>query len=220
MFNVSPDLIILGLIAGVILFRLYTTLGRKDNDSYTPDMKQAPAGLKGVIDISASARTEEIVDLAVIEKDIAPGFEEVLTKIRKIDNQFSMQKFLDGSKKAFEMVLSSFADNDRDTLKDLLGKDTYQQFISEIDKRLKNKVTLNLTLVALPVVDIKDIRFRNNIVSIDMFYSSQQIHLLKNEAGEIIEGDSSQIDTVEDFWTFEKKLNSKMNWQLVRVNAS
>ena len=70
------------------------------------------------------------------------------------------------------------------------------------------------------MVEIKDIRLRNNIVSIDMFYSSQQIHLLKNEGGEIIEGDSSQIDTVEDFWTFEKKLNGKTNWQLVRVNAS
>ena len=217
MFNVSPDLIILALIAGVILFRLFTVLGRKDDDGGNIVNIKNNSALNNIIDISAKA--EEVVNIAELERDIAPEFEEVLTNVRKIDTNFSLKKFLDGAKKAFEMVLIAFAENDRATLKNLLDENIYKQFISEIDKRIKNNVTLNLTLVALPVVEIKNIQLVKNKLSIDIFYGSQQITLLKNDKGEIIEGNSSQIDNVEDMWSFSKTINYT-DWKLVKVNAS
>jgi predicted lipid-binding transport protein (Tim44 family) len=217
MFNVSPDLIILALIAGVILFRLFAVLGRKDDDGGNIANIKNNSALNNIIDISAKA--EEVVNIAELEKDIAPEFEEVLMNVRKIDAHFSLKKFLDGAKKAFEMVLIAFAENDRATLKNLLDENIYKQFISEIDKRIKNNVTLNLTLVALPLVEIKNIQLVKNKLSIDVFYGSQQITLLKNDKGEIIEGNSSQIDHVEDMWGFSKTINYT-DWKLVKVNAS
>jgi predicted lipid-binding transport protein (Tim44 family) len=220
MVSFSPDIIILGLIAGVILFRLYTVLGRKDDDGNVLSNRKN-ASFKNIIDISSTVKTEDpVVDLSVLEKDIAPEFEEVLVKIRKIDSNFSLQKFLDGAKTAFDMVLTAFANNDRETLKLLLGDAAYKQFIGEVDKRLANKVKFELTLVSLPMVEIKDIQLRNNKVSIDVLYGSQQINLLKDEKGDIIEGDVSQIDYIEDTWQFVKDLNGKANWKLVNVNAS
>lgn len=216
MVTISPDLIILGLIAGVILFRLYTTLGKRDDDGIITH----GAAFNNIIDISSVAKEEKIEDILFLDKDLAVGFEEVLINIRKLDPNFSLRKFMDGAKKAFEMIILSFADNDRDTLKNLLGNDVYKQFIGEIDKRVKNEVTLNLTLVSLPLVEIKNIQLDRAQVSIDVLYNSQQITLLKNSKGEIIEGNSSQIDNVEDIWTFSKKLNSSESWLLVKVNAS
>ena len=118
------------------------------------------------------------------------------------------------------MVLSAFADDDRATLKNLLSDNIYKQFTSEIDKRIKNNITLSLTLVALPNVKIKAIELKGNYLSIDVFYESQQINLIKNDQGEIIEGNSSQIDYVEDTWGFTKELNGRNNWKLVEVNAT
>ena len=219
MFTISPDLIILGLIAGVILFRLYSVLGRKDDDGKII-ASQKDSIFKEVIDISSMVKTEEVVDLAVLEKDLAPGFEETIARVRKIDPNFSLQKFLDGAKSAFEIILTAFAENDREPLRNLLDDVIYKQFIGEIDQRIKNGVTLSLSLVALPIVEIKDIQLRNNKLSINILFGSQQITLLKNDKNEIIEGNSSQIDHVEDLWTFTKELNGSKNWLLVKVNAS
>lgn len=218
---ISADIIVLGFIAGFILYRLYTTLGRKDNDgNLHPTTKKN--NLSGIIDISSMVKTidEPSYKLSSIEISLRDGFEDVVDKIMKIEENFSLEKFLNGAQKAFEMVLTAFAENDRQTLENLLDKSTYKQFISEIDKRIRNKVTLNLTLVALPKVEIKDINLRNKRLSIEVFYHSQQINLLKDDKGNIIEGDVSQIDNVEDTWTFSKELNSNQDWKLVKVNVS
>lgn len=215
---IPTDVIVLGFIAGFILYRLYITLGRKDDDGSSQAKKN---DFSGIIDISSMVKTvdETPIQLSPAEISLSTGFEDVIARVRKIEASFSLEKFLDGAKKAFEMVLTAFAENDRQTLENLLSNNTYKQFIKEIDKRIKNGITLNLTLVALPKVEIKDIQLRNNIVSIDVFYYSQQINILKNNKGEVIEGDVSQIDNVEDIWTFSKELNSS-NWLLVKVNAS
>ena len=60
----------------------------------------------------------------------------------------------------------------------------------------------------------------NNKIAIDVLYASQQINLLKNSDGNIIEGNPSQIDHMEDVWTFAKTLNSRETWKLVKVNAT
>ena len=66
----------------------------------------------------------------------------------------------------------------------------------------------------------KKLQFKNDQILIDVFYESQQINILRNDKGDIIEGSLSQIDHMEDTWTFAKTLYSKNNWQLVKVNAS
>lgn len=218
---ISADIIVLGFIAGFILYRLYTTLGRKDDDgNLNSTTKQN--NLSGIIDISSMVKTvdESSSKLSPAEISLSAGFEDVVAKVRKIEEKFSLEKFLNGAQKAFEMTLTAFAENDRQILERLLDKNTYKQFISEIDKRIKNGVTLNLTLVALPKVEIKDIKLKNKTLSIEVFYHSQQINLLKDSKGEIIEGDVSQIDNVEDTWTFSKELNSNEDWKLVKVNAA
>ncbi|MCT4634741.1 MAG: Tim44/TimA family putative adaptor protein [Rickettsiales bacterium] len=213
----SADIIVLGFVTGFILYRLYTTLGRKDDDGSHYTTKKND--VSGIIDISSMVKTvdESSSELSPIETSLSAGFEDVVAEIKKIEKKFSLEKFLNGAQKAFEMILTAFAENDRQTLEKLLDKNTYKQFISEIDRRIKNEITLNLTLVALPKVEIKNIKLRNKTLSIEVFYHSQQINLLKNKKEEIIEGDVSQIDNVEDTWTFSKELNSNEDWKLVKV---
>lgn len=220
MFTVSPDILILGFVAGFILYRLFSILGRRDNDGDISISTQEDIN-KNMIDISAITKAEDSkIDIASQEKDIAPEFEMILEEIRKLDPVFSLKKFLDGAKLAFEMIIEAFAANDRDTLKELLDKNTYKQFEKEIERRIENKITLDLTLVALPVVKIKNINLIGKKVTIDMLYESQQITLLKDQKGNIVEGDSSQIDHIEDFWSFSKELNAAEDWKLVKVNAA
>lgn len=216
---IPVDIIILGFITGFILYRLYITIGKKDDDGNIHYANKD--NISNIIDISSMVKVEEEAEApSANEIALSTGFEEVVESIKKIDATFSLEKFLEGAKKAFEMVLTAFSENDRETLENLLDDKIYKQFTSEIDKRIANNVSLNLTLVALPEVKIKNITLNNKTVSISVFYHSQQITILKNSAGDIIEGNTTDIDNVEDFWTFSKDLNAKNNWLLVEVNVA
>lgn len=217
MFSISPDIIILGFIAGFILFRLFTLLGKHDEDGKVVINEHER---NKVIDITSTAKVEEMFVNAAEEANLAPGFTDVMDKIRVDLPSFSVKKFIAGAKTAFEMILTAFANNDRETLNSLLDSLTLKKFISEIDKRITNNHILNLTLVAINNLLIKNISYDNKIITIKVFIESQQINLIKNPEGNIIEGDPSQIDTVEDVWTFSKNLNSGEDWKLVSVNAS
>lgn len=217
---IPVDIIILGFITGFILYRLYITIGKKDDDGNIHRTNK-DNDINNIIDISSMVKVEEEPTApSANEIALSAGFEEVVEDIKKIDANFSLEKFLEGAKKAFEMVLAAFSENDRETLENLLDDKIYKQFVSEIDKRIANNVNLSLTLVALPEVKIKDIKLNRKTVSICVFYNSQQITILKNAAGDIIEGSTTDIDNVEDLWTFSKDLNSKNNWLLVEVNVA
>ena len=224
MFNISPDVIILGVVAGAVLYKLYSILGQKDEDGSITTIPLKKEGfLAEVVDISAMVKEiDEPVESLVSEEEnnLAKGFEAVVAEIKSIDPKFLLQRFFDGAKAAFEMILTAFATDDRATLKDLLGSATYKQFISEIDKRLKNGVALEFILVSVPKVEIKNITLANNVVAIEILFESQQINILRNKKGDIVEGSLADVDNMEDIWTFAKDLQGKQNWQLVKVNAA
>lgn len=217
-FMIAVDIIILGFIAGFILYKLYITIGKRDNDGEVLFKENQ----NNIIDISSMVKTveNETPEISQFELELSKKFGNVIYEIKKIDPNFSLEKFLDGSKKAFELVLNSFSANDRQTLETLLDNKVYNQFINEIDKRIQNKIILNLTLVSLSNVEVRDVRLLNNVISIDVFYQSQQITILKDSANNIVEGNPSEIDNVEDLWTYSKDLNSSNNWLLVNVNAA
>ena len=54
-----------------------------------------------------------------------------------------------------------------------------------------------------------------------MRFTSEQINVTRDTAGDMVEGDPRQIDTVVDLWTFERDTRSRdPNWQLVETGAS
>lgn len=220
MFTVSSEIIILAVIAGFILYRLHSILGKRDDDENT--LHEISEKYNNMIDISSTVESTPIENAPLSQEEInlGVGFEKTLEKIRESEPRFSLEKFIKGAHDAFEIILTAFAENDRQTLKNLLDTKMYRQFSSEIDNRLKNKVNLNISLVALPKVEIQDIQLRNKTISITVYYHSQQITILRDEKDTIIEGDVSQVDDVKDIWTFSRELNSGNKWLLVEANPS
>lgn len=215
MLSISPDIIILGFIAGFILYRLFTILGKHDEDGKILHEKNMSGS---IIDITSTAKVEDISVNLDEENKLAPSFVNVMEQIRADYPSFSLKKFITGAKKAFEIILNAFASNDREMLGNLLDEATFKKFTSEIDKRIKSNRSLNITLVAIDDLVVKDISYKKHVVTIKIFILSQQINLTKDIDGNIIEGDPSQIDMVEDVWTFSKKFDSGKEWKLINVN--
>jgi len=126
-----PDSQTLGLlaaamVAGVILFRLYTILGRR-----TGHEPQPPARPAQPLTPAAPAVTTE-------PQSSSNG----LIDIQLADPGFDSPKFLAGAREAYSQIVTAFAAGDRASLRPLLSPDVYAAFDVGITARTAPAATL------------------------------------------------------------------------------
>src|SRR3954466_541521 len=81
---------------------------------------------------------------------IAQGLDEIL----RAEPQFDGRGFVDGSKAAYEMIVTAFANGDRKILKDLLSRDVYDGFERAIVERERRGEKVETTFVSIDRADI------------------------------------------------------------------
>lgn len=222
------DIIILAMVAGFIVLRLRSVLGRRTGHEPTRDARPDEGFAPGSPDTpdnvvtlpnSGHRRTREGT------LDIEPAYqgtpmEAGLVQIKMADPSFTVDHFLEGSAKAFEMIVAAYAGHDADTLKPLLSPDVYARFASAIQEREERGETMETELVILKPPKAEAIIVDGTRASIDVRFQSEQVNVIKNRAGEIIDGDREHVDSVTDVWTFARDLSSRdPNWALVATRS-
>ena len=88
-----------------------------------------------------------------------------------------------------------------------------------IDDRLKEEESLQIDIIKMISIQIKDVKKLKNFLRISVLFESEQIKVLKDKKDKIIDGDQKKSILVKDLWTFEKKIQSKdLNWILVETS--
>ena len=174
------DILIFAAIAGFIIYRLRSVLGKR-------------TGFQKNISEPKPQETKKQEDVQKIPQlmDNETKLEAVYKKV----NSFNHREFLDGAKKAFEIIISSFNNGDKKTLKNLVSKDVYSAFEKAIDEKTNNPESQFYSLI---VEGIADAKVENNTISISVNFISEQ--MLNNDEGSIVKN--------KDTWTFEKPANS------------
>ena len=119
-----------------------------------------------------------------------------LQNVYKKVNDFDHKQFLEGAKKAFEIIITSFNNGDKKTLKNLVSKDVYATFENAIDNKTNNPTSQFYSLI---IDSVEDAKVENNIISISINFISEQ--MLNDDEGKIVKN--------KDTWTFEKPIGSK-----------
>lgn len=223
MFTTPFDIVFFAIIAGFIAFKLYKTLGRTDENDKTADLgkylrdqiTQKRSSGDNVIDLQGN-RIARIDDKPTHDD---PEIAATLIAIHFIDRNFNSKKFIDGAKKAFDIILSSFAKGDKSALQPLLSKDVYQEFSDAIDTRNAAGEQLETTLIAIISAEIVGAALMKNIAHITIKFISDQVNVVRDSAGEIISGEISDVERIEDHWTFSRNIESgNPNWSLVATS--
>lgn len=207
------DIIIL-LIAVVLLFmRLKNVLGtRPENSKPTPLSEESAAKIFDIImqenERNAKQQAQDITppqDLSPLEQEIA-----------KIPN-FNTDAFLNGAKRAFEIIITAFAKGDTQTLEGLVSPKLIKKFQEILHQRQTDGISAETDLIGFNNTEITDVKLgKNNIVKIAVKFVTEQVNLLKNKQDEVIEGDENFVQTITDVWTFEHCLTStNPNWILI-----
>jgi len=221
------------VIAVVIFLRLRSVLGRRTGnerphyDPYSASDANGGAARDNIVTLRGEPhRPAEELDeetFAKRLKDIAPAGSDLAQKLQAIaqaDRSFDPQHFLEGAKAAYEMTVTAFAAGERKALKQLLSREVYDSFASAISEREKNGESIEFKFVGISNTEILEAEMVGKTVHITIKFVSELITATRNRAGEILEGDPSQIREVTDVWTFARDVSSRdPNWRLVATGS-
>ena len=189
------DIILLGMIAGFIILRLRSILGRKTGH----ESKVYP----GFTEKEFSIPKQE-------NKNIKPNL-EVLEGQEKKD-------FLKGAEIAYESILTSFANGDLIKLKSLLSQNMFSNFSDAIKARNREGIKSEFTFIGVKESSVEKYdKVRENLFATVKFVA-EVISVKKDKDNKIIEGNPDKIKFVTDSWKFTKNIKQKgPNWYLSEI---
>lgn len=211
------DIIILLLVVVLIFTKLKTLLGTRPEE--TRNAKFSDEQAARIFDVLVKEAREQ-TERTQTEAPTADAVSEELAEPDKTLAQipgFEKENFLKGAKRAFEIIVTAFAKGDVETLEMLVSKNIYKKFQEIIAAREAEGITSENDFIGFDKAEIISARIgKNNVAKIVVEFISEQVNLLKNRVGEVIEGDENFIQSITDVWTFEKNLTSaNPNWLLV-----
>ncbi len=178
------------ILTGIVIVLAFVLF--RYSDKPTPKTKKTlpPHKIRFV-----SEKTGEVIEMHLIE---------TASSSKK---QINEESFLANAKIAFQLVVDSFSKGDIQKIKNLVVPDIYTAFEQEVAKRKENNHRVDFSLICFDSVKILNSSVQKEEITVQ--FVTEQINLLKDKDGNVIEGDEMSVATVTDTWTFRKKNASK-----------
>jgi predicted lipid-binding transport protein (Tim44 family) len=188
------DIVLLAIVAGIIVLRLRSVLGKGAEDSATRIKK--PTIVDAQFEETVPSRVEENINL----------------------REFKEETFLKGAQAAYEMIVNAFAAADKKTLKDLTSPEVYKSFVGVLDERKNKKYVNQFTFIGIKKAKIENVDKKDSFYTVKTRFVSEIISCIKDVNNNIIEGSPEEIQTVNDVWSFSRDLNSDdPTWNLTEI---
>ena len=189
------DIILLGMIAGFIILRLRSILGRKTGH----ESKVYPSFAENKFNIP--------------NNEIKP-FKQNLDTLEGKDKK----EFLRGAEIAYESILTSFSTGDLIKLKSLLSANMFSNFSEAIKSRNKEGIKSEFTFIGVKESSVEKYeKIKDNLFATVKFVA-EVISVKKDKDNKIIEGNPDKIKFVTDSWKFTRNIKQKdLNWYLSEI---
>jgi predicted lipid-binding transport protein (Tim44 family) len=213
------DIVVFAVIAGLLVLRLRSVLGRRTGaerrrDPFAPPPAGAPPPEK-IVPLPARDRLPvpaPVATLAPLPAGIA--------SIKAADKSFDPAQFLAGARGAFEIVVNAFAKGDTATLQPLLSEAVFASFSDAINARQAQHETLETNLLSLKSVEIAEAALDGDTAHVTVKFVSEQINVTRATDRSVVEGNPDQVEEKTDLWTFARATHSRdPNWTLVATHS-
>lgn len=217
------DIIIYGVIAVVLLVRLWAVLGRRnEEDRQRPNPFATPAPGPADDDSGAIVRPQlrgnapasSFTPISVAPLSLAGGLEQ----IKEVDISFDEKQFLQDAKEMFSSVVGAFAKGDLSSVKDRLGAAVLPHFAAAINARQKAGETLENKVVRVREAEVTAARAENNRAIIAVRFVSEQENILRDASGNVLSGAPGKLEEITDLWTFARDAK-ETGWQVIETKS-
>jgi predicted lipid-binding transport protein (Tim44 family) len=199
------ELIIFAGLAAIVLYQLYSVLGRRVGRQ--PEEQPAPE--------AAGPRVRPA------ERPLGPADDGVsltgLAAVRARDPSFDVTRFLAGAKSAYEMIVKAFAAGDRPTLRNLLSPPVMASFDTAIAQRESEGRSESVEFLHAPRADLEKAEMApGDLARLTVRFLAEFRSRSKGPEGEAVDDRRTA-----ELWTFERNLKSRdPNWTLIHVDAA
>jgi predicted lipid-binding transport protein (Tim44 family) len=204
------QLLILAALAAVVLFSLYSVLGKRVGRQ--PEDIPLPAG--GVRPETLSPPTNEAGDGVALSG---------LAAVKAKDPGFEIDSFLNGARSAYETIVKAFAANDRRTLEGLTSADVFSTFDKAIADRESAGVSETIEFINPARADLETAEVEGDSMRLRVRFLSE-FRAVRAAAEATVAGQAGTRGDerrAAETWTFERSTGGKdPTWALARVEAA
>ena len=236
------DIILIGLVAVFLILRLRSVLGKRTGnerpparDPFTPPTPPTPSPRVGDAP-GASGGNDNVVPLPTangpprpslgthgpggIRATVMPAATAGVAAIRAADPSFEPLSFTAGARAAFATIVEAFARGDTASLRPLLDAPTFASFEGAIRGRVERNEKAESTMIGFEASDISAAALQGSIAQVTVRFVSEQINVLRNAEGQIVDGNPNEVQKVVDLWTFRRDTTSTdPNWVLTKTES-
>jgi len=203
-------LIVFAGFALFLVFRLWSVLGRRTGAEPPPPVMR-PTGSPPPSPVVNIADRLRLTNPARPLSPLQAGLQE----IRSHDPNFTPERFIDGARHAFEIIVKAFAAGDTATLRPLVSDEVYDAFTGVIRHRLSVKESVDTRIERLQEPEIVEARMDGRTAFVTIKFVSGQVTVTRDAAGKLLEGDPERPVEHTDLWTFSRNTRSSdPNWML------
>ena len=215
--NLIP-ILLLAMIAAFLGLRLYSVLGKRTGHEQKPLSRTtdestviSPSRLPGVASKTAAEDDSAQDDDFICDAAAEEGIRALLAA----DRHFDTERFLEGAKSAYRMILEAFWSGDRVALRELANDEIYEGFDAAITEKEKKDEKLKNRLVRIDRVRIVRASVTQDMARVTVRFTADIVAITCNAAGDVIAGSLTDAVVTTDIWTFSRPLDSSdPNWKL------
>jgi len=213
------DIILFAMVAGFLVLRLRSVLGRRTGNERRRDLFPRRAAPASSDNVAALVEPEQRITRPPDDGPSADAIAEGLSRVRRADPSFDPSHFIEGARTAFEMIIAAFARGDKAALRPLLSDEVFRQFAAAIDERVAAEETLETRIVKLDTVDVVEAELVGPMAQLTLKLVSHQINVTRAMDGSIVDGDPDHPVEKTDYWTFARDTRSAdPNWVLIATS--
>lgn len=210
------QLLVLAGIAVFLILRLRGVLGTREGFEKPPVARPEPSSRIGKpeFDVIEGGPDLDITD-HVEDGSVSA---KALASMKRVDPSFNVSEFLGGARGAYEMILMAFEKGDLDEIVPFISEDVYEAFASVVDERQRQGLTIDAKFIGISDMKLVAAKFDDatNEAEVSVQFKSEMTSIVRDSAGDIIEGSEKEIKRQKDTWTFARKMDAgDPNWRLV-----
>ena len=210
------QLLVLAGIAVFLILRLRGVLGTREGFEKPAVTRPEPSSRVGKpdFDVIEGGPDLDITDHVEEGSDSA----KALASMKRVDPSFNVSEFLGGARGAYEMILMAFENGDLDSIVPFISEDVYEAFASVVDERQRQGLTIDAKFIGISDMTLTETTFDETSKEgeVTIRFKSEMTSIVRDNAGDIIEGSETEIKRQKDTWTFARKMDSgDPNWRLV-----
>lgn len=209
------QLLVLAGIAVFLILKLRAVLGTREGFEKPPvPLDQVRPRIDRKFEVIEGGPDRDIVDHVTDGSDEA----RALVAMKAAEPGFSVSEFLKGARGAYEMILMAFERGDIESIRPFLNDEVEASFAQAINARERQGLTVEAHFIGLKEMTLAEAEFDEvtRTAEITVRFTGELTTVVKNAAGEVVDGHPTNIKRQRDAWTFARRMGVQdPNWQLV-----